>query len=115
VTRVVAGYSGGDKSTAVYEVVGTGRTGHAESIQVTFDTSQVSYAQLLKVFFAVHDPTTLNRQGPDAGTEYRSAIFYANDEQKRIADAYIAQLTQAKTFRSPIVTEVARLKGFYAA
>ena len=115
VTRVVAGYSGGEKSTAIYEAVGTGRTGHAESVQVTFDTSQISYAQLLKVLFAVHDPTTLNRQGPDVGTEYRSAIFYANDDQKRIAQATIAQLTQAKAFSSPIVTEVAPMRGFYPA
>jgi len=116
VTKATSGYSGGSSSTAEYEVVSTGRTGHAESVEITFDPAQVSYGQLLKVFFSVaHDPTQLNRQGPDSGTQYRSVIFYADDEQKRIAEAYIAQLEQAKSFSRPIVTEVVPLKGFYAA
>jgi len=116
VTKVVSGYAGGDKSTAEYEKVGTGRTGHAESVQITFDPSQVTYGTLLRVFFSVaHDPTELNRQGPDEGPQYRSAIFYANDDQKRVAEAYIAQLNQAKAFHKSIATQVAPLKGFYAA
>jgi peptide-methionine (S)-S-oxide reductase len=115
VTSATSGYSGGASSTAEYEVVSTGRTGHAESVQVTFDPSQVTYGQLLKVFFSVHDPTQLNRQGPDSGTQYRSAIFYANDEQKRIAEAYIAQLDQAKSFPHRIVTQVMPLKAFFPA
>ncbi len=97
-------------------MVSTGDTGHAESVQVTYDPSQITYGELLRVFFSVaHDPTELNRQGPDAGTQYRSAIFYANDEQKKIADAYIAQLDQAKVFSHRIVTQVAPLKAFYPA
>jgi len=116
VTNVVSGYSGGEKNTAVYETVSTGRTGHAESVQVTYDPSQVTYGQLLKVYFAVaHDPTELNRQGPDSGPQYRSAIFYANDEQKRIAQAYIDQLDQAHTFPKKIVTQMTPLKAFYPA
>jgi peptide-methionine (S)-S-oxide reductase len=116
VQRVTSGYSGGSSSTAEYEVVSTGSTGHAESVQITFDPARVSYGQLLKVFFSVaHDPTQLNRQGPDTGTQYRSVIFYANDEQKGIAEAYIAQLEQAKSFPRPIVTQVVPLKAFYAA
>jgi peptide-methionine (S)-S-oxide reductase len=116
VTSATSGYSGGASSTAEYEVVSTGQTGHAESVQVVFDPSQVTYGQLLKVFFSVaHDPTELNRQGPDSGTQYRSAIFFANDEQKRVASAYIAQLDQAKAFPSPIVTQVVPLKAFYPA
>jgi peptide-methionine (S)-S-oxide reductase len=116
VTRVESGYVGGSADTAQYETVSSGRTGHAESVQITYDPSQVTYGQLLKVFFAVaHDPTELNRQGPDTGTQYRSAIFYANDEQKRIAESYIAQLDQAKIFPSKIVTQVTPLKGFYEA
>lgn len=116
VKSATSGYSGGSAVTAEYEVVSTGRTGHAESVQIKFDPAQVSYGQLLKVFFSVaHDPTQLNRQGPDTGTQYRSAIFYANDEQKRIAEAYIAQLDQAKSFSRPIVTQVVPLTGFYAA
>ena len=99
VTDVVSGYSGGEKSTAQYDIVSTGSTGHAESVQVTYDPAQVTYGQLLKVYFAVaHDPTELNRQGPDSGTQYRSSIFYVNDEQKRIAQAYIDQLGKANTF-----------------
>jgi peptide-methionine (S)-S-oxide reductase len=116
VTRAVSGYAGGNVVKPDYEQVSSGRTGHAEAVEVTFDTSVVSYGQLLKVFFSVaHDPTELNRQGPDVGTQYRSAIFYANDEQKRIAEAYIDQLTKAKTFPRPIVTQVAPLKTFYPA
>lgn len=116
VTRVESGYAGGSADNADYRTVSSGRTGHAESVHVTYDPSQVTYGQLLKVFFAVaHDPTELNRQGPDTGTQYRSAIFYANDEQKRIAESYIAQLDQAKIFTQKIVTQVAPLKGFYEA
>jgi len=116
VKSAVSGYSGGASKTAEYEVVSTGQTGHAESVQITYDPSQITYGQLLKIFFSVaHDPTQLNRQGPDTGTQYRSAIFYATDEQKRIAEAYIAQLDQAKTFPRQIVTQVVPLKGFYTA
>jgi peptide-methionine (S)-S-oxide reductase len=116
VTRVLAGYAGGEKSTAHYEVVSSGRTGHAESVQITFNPAQVSYGQLLQVFFSVaHDPTQLNHQLPDYGTQYRSAIFYADETQKHIAESYIAQLDKARAFASPIVTRVDPLKGFYAA
>lgn len=116
VSAVQAGYAGGERSTAEYEVVSSGTTGHAESVSVTYDPMQVSYGQLLKVFFAVaHDPTELNRQGPDEGSQYRSAIFFANDEQKRIAEAYIAQLSNAGVFSHTIVTQVVALKGFYPA
>ena len=107
VKSATSGYSGGSKSAAEYETVSTGDTGHAESVKIVFDPAQVSYGRLLKVFFSVaHDPTQLNRQGPDSGTQYRSAIFYTNDEQKRIADAYISQLGKAKAFPAPIVTQV---------
>src|SRR6266436_181378 len=116
VTKVVSGYAGGAANTAQYETVSTGTTGHAESVQVTYDPSKVSYNDLLKVFFFVaHDPTELNRQGPDSGTQYRSLIFYANDEQKKMADDYIAQLDQRKAFSEPIVTKVVALTGFYPA
>jgi peptide-methionine (S)-S-oxide reductase len=116
VTDVRSGYSGGSAATAQYEKVGTGETGHAESVRITYDPSQVSYGQLLKVFFSVaHDPIELNRQGPDIGTQYRSAIFYANDEQKRIAQAYVDQLNRAKVFGGPIVTQVAALQSFNEA
>ena len=116
VQKVVSGYAGGDRSTAQYETVGTGTTGHAESVQITFDPAKVSYGELLQIFFSVaHDPTQLNRQGPDTGTQYRSAIVYSDDTQKNIATAYIAQLTQARTFARPIVTKVDHLKGFYPA
>jgi len=116
VSNATSGYSGGSASTADYETVSTGRTGHAESVKVTWDPSQVSYGQLLKVFFSVaHDPTQLNRQGPDEGTQYRSVMFYTSDEQKHIAEAYIAQLDQAKVFSQKIVTEVVPLKAFYPA
>lgn len=115
VTNAVSGYSGGSKANAQYEIVSTGTTGHAESVQVTYDPSQITYGTLLKVFFSFHDPTTLNRQGPDTGTQYRSAIFFANEEQKRIADAYIQQLTAAKAFSKPIVTKMTSLQAFYPA
>jgi peptide-methionine (S)-S-oxide reductase len=116
VTDVTSGYSGGSAETANYEMVGSGETGHAESVRITYDPSRISYGQLLKVFFAVaHDPTELNRQGPDTGTQYRSAIFYSGDEQKRIADAYIKQLNQGKVFERPIVTQVNRLNSYYQA
>ncbi len=116
VRKVTAGYSGGSTTTAHYGAVGTGATGHAESVQIEFDPSQVSYGILLQVFFSVaSNPTELNRQGPDRGTQYRSVIFYANVEQKKIANDYIAQLTQAKAFAAPIVTQVVPLKAFYPA
>jgi peptide-methionine (S)-S-oxide reductase len=116
VTSAVSGYAGGDAKTAEYETVSTGRTGHAESVQVTYDPAQVSYGELLQVFFSVaHNPTQLNRQGPDWGTQYRSAIFYTSDDQKRVAQAYVAQLTQAKTFSDPIVTQIVPLPAFYPA
>jgi peptide-methionine (S)-S-oxide reductase len=116
VTKVVSGYSGGAAKTAHYEIVSEGETGHAESVRITYDPSQITYGQLLKVFFAVaHNPTELNRQGPDTGTQYRSAIFYSNEEQKRIALAYINQLNQVKAFDRPIVTEVSALNSFYEA
>lgn len=116
VKKVWAGYAGGEAATADYEQVSSGRTGHAESVKVVYDPAQVSYGKLLQVFFSVAaDPTQLNRQGPDVGTQYRSAIFYAGDEQKRIAEAYVAQLDQAHVYRAPIVTQVVPLKAFYAA
>jgi peptide-methionine (S)-S-oxide reductase len=116
VRRVLAGYSGGAASTARYETVSSGSTGHAESIQVTFDPAEVSYGEILRVFFAVaHDPTELNRQGPDEGTQYRSSIFYADATQQKIATAYIEQLQQAHLFKRPVVTRVDPLKGFYPA
>lgn len=116
VKKVWAGYAGGEKSTAQYETVSGGRTGHAESVKIVFDPAAISYGQILQIAFSVvHDPTQLNRQGPDVGTQYRSAIFYADDEQKRIALAYIAQLDQAHAFARPIVTRVDPLLGFYTA
>ena len=116
VSSATAGYSGGSAQTAQYETVSTGTTGHAESVRVVYDPSQVSFGQILKVFFSVaHDPTELNRQGPDEGTQYRSVIFYANDDQRRIAQAYIDQLNHAKVFAQPIVTQVAALQAFYPA
>lgn len=116
VSHVTAGYAGGDKNTATYQQVETGTTGHAESVQIQFDPSVITYQQLLQVYFTVaHDPTELNRQGPDVGTQYRSAIFYATPEQHQTAEAYIAQLTKAKTFSDSIVTQVVPLKGFYEA
>jgi peptide-methionine (S)-S-oxide reductase len=116
VISATSGYSGGSAKTADYEIVSTGETGHAESVQIVYDPSQITYGELLRVFFSVaHDPTQLNRQGPDEGTQYRSSIFYNSDEQKRIAEAYIAQLDQAKVFRHPIVTKVVPLQAFYPA
>jgi peptide-methionine (S)-S-oxide reductase len=116
VQQTVAGYSGGSAKTATYQQVITETTGHAESVEVTYDPAAITYGQLLRIYFSVaHDPTQLNRQGPDVGTSYRSAIFYANDEQKRLAEAYIAQLNAAKVFHGPIVTEVTPLKAFYRA
>jgi peptide-methionine (S)-S-oxide reductase len=116
VQAAVSGYAGGERATAEYESVSSGTTGHAESVQVTFDPSVVSYGEILRVFFSVaHDPTQLNRQGPDTGPQYRSAIFYADAQQKEIATAYIAQLAKSGQFRLPIVTRVDPLQGFYAA
>lgn len=116
VVKTTAGYSGGSASTATYKQVVTETTGHAESVEVVFDPSRITYGQLLRIFFsAVHDPTELNRQGPDVGTSYRSAIFFTSDEQKRIATAYIEQLDSEKVFPKKIVTEVTPLKGFYRA
>lgn len=116
VKDATSGYSGGTVASPEYEDVSTGETGYAESVKITFDPAQISYGQLLKVFFAVgHDPTELNRQGPDTGTQYRSVIFYATEEQKRIAEAYITQLEQAKSFPRPIVTQLVPLKTFYPA
>ena len=112
----VSGYAGGSKENAHYERVGTGRTGHAESVSITYDPSAISYGKLLKVFFAVaHDPTELNRQGPDEGPQYRSTIFYASPDQKRVAEAYIRQLDEARVFRRRIATTLEALDGFYPA
>jgi len=116
VQRVLAGYSGGSRASAEYETVSGGGTGHAESVQITFDPQQVSYGELLRIYFSVaHDPTQLNRQGPDSGTQYRSVIFYADATQQRIASSYIAQLDQAGAFPRRIVTRVDALSGFYPA
>ena len=116
VSEVVSGYAGGRADTAQYDRVSSGDTGHAESVRISYDPSRVTYGQLLKVFFSVaHDPTELNRQGPDTGTQYRSAIFFANDGQKRVAEAYIAQLQAARAFPRPIVTQLTPLKAFYEA
>jgi peptide-methionine (S)-S-oxide reductase len=116
VTKVVAGYSGGTADTARYEAVSTERTGHAEAVEITFDPKQVSFGRLLQLYFSVaHDPTQLNRQGPDSGPSYRSEIFFTSPEQERIAKAYVAQLTEAKVFPSPIATKIEPMKGFYRA
>ena len=116
VVSATSGYAGGTVSSPSYEQVSSSTTGHAESVKIVFDSSQVSLGQLLKVFFSVaHDPTELNRQGPDVGSQYRSAVFYTNEAQHKVVQAYIAQLTQAKAFRDPIVTQVAPLKAFYEA
>ena len=116
VTHAISGYAGGDVASPSYEQVSTGDTGHAESVEVIYDPSQVSYGKLLQIFFSVvHDPTQLNRQGPDQGTQYRSAIFYNSAQQQQVAQSYIKQLTAAKTFSRPIVTQVAKLRGFYPA
>ena len=116
VTKVVAGYSGGTKETAHYEMVGTEKTGHAESVEITFDPKRISYGQLLRLYFSVaHDPTELNRQGPDSGPSYRSEIFFNSPAQERIARAYVEQLGKANVFKSPIVTKIEPLKAFYPA
>jgi peptide-methionine (S)-S-oxide reductase len=116
VIKARSGYAGGSADTAQYEKVSTGRTGHAESVQVFYDPSRISCGRLLKVFFSVaHDPTQLNQQGPDTGTQYRSAIFYSSEDQKRIALAYVDQLNRAKVFHRPIVTQVVALDAFYPA
>lgn len=116
VVSATSGYSGGMAKTAKYELVSTGETGHAESVKITYDPSKITYGQILRVFFSVvHDPTQLNRQGPDEGTQYRSSIFYESDEQKRIAETYIAQLEQSNVFPRAIVTQVVPLKAFYPA
>jgi len=116
VVKAESGYAGGSAETAKYYTVASGATGHAESVRITYDASQITYGQLLKVFFAVaHDPTELNRQGPDVGPQYRSAIFYTNEEQKRIAESYIQQLDQVKAFSNRIVTQVVPLDHFYQA
>lgn len=116
VTQAVSGYSGGTKQTAIYDLVSAGRTGHAEAVQVRFDPKKISYGKILQIFFSVvHDPTQLNRQGPDVGPHYRSAIFYADAEQKRVAEAYIKQLDGVKSFKDPIVTRLDPLQAFYPA
>ena len=116
VQKVISGYAGGDAATAHYRIVGEGKTDHAESIEITYDPSRITYGQLLKIFFSVaHDPTQLNRQGPDYGKQYRSSIFYNTPEQKRTAEAYIAQLSAAKVLPGPIVTQVVPLTKFYPA
>ncbi|HEY0781595.1 MAG TPA: peptide-methionine (S)-S-oxide reductase MsrA [Thermoanaerobaculia bacterium] len=116
VTKVVAGYAGGEKATATYEQVSTERTGHAEAVEITFDPKKLSYGRLLQLYFSVaHDPTQLNRQGPDSGPSYRSEIFFTSPEQQRIAQAYVAQLAKAGVFSAPIVTKIEPAKGFYPA
>ena len=116
VVNAVSGYAGGTKATADYQTVSSGSTGHAESVSVRYDPKKISYGKILQIFFSVvHDPTQLNRQGPDSGTQYRSAIFTSSDEQKKVAEAYIAQLDAAKVFRKRIVTKVGALQGFYPA
>ncbi len=116
VDDVISGYAGGTQETAKYDIVSTGRTGHAEAVLVSYDPAKISYGQILKIFFSVaHDPTTLNRQGPDFGPQYRSAIFYVNAEQKRVAEAYIQQIDSAHVLRDRIVTQVVPLDKFYTA
>ena len=116
VKKVVSGYAGGDKESANYDDVSTGKTGHAESVQITFDPKEVSYGKLLQIYFSVaHDPTKLNRQGPDTGTQYRSAIFYTDETQKNIAQTYVAQLNKSKAFSKEIVTRIDPIKTFYPA
>jgi peptide-methionine (S)-S-oxide reductase len=116
VVNAVSGYAGGNKASADYQMVSTGSTGHAESVEIKYDPKRISYGKILQIFFSVaHDPTQLNRQGPDSGTQYRSAIFTTSDEQKKVADAYIAQLNAAKVYKKPIVTKVGPLEGFYPA
>jgi peptide-methionine (S)-S-oxide reductase len=112
----VSGYAGGNQTTATYDQVSTGTTGHAESVEIKFDPKQISYGKILQIFFSVaHDPTQLNRQGPDSGTQYRSAIFTTSDDQRKVAEAYIAQLNAAKVYPKPIVTKVSSLQGFFPA
>jgi peptide-methionine (S)-S-oxide reductase len=116
VASAMSGYAGGSKMTATYEQVSTGSTGHAESVQIKYDPKKISYGKILQIFFSVvHDPTQLNRQGPDSGTQYRSAIFTTSEDQKKVADAYIAQLNAAKVYSKPIVTKVGALDGFFPA
>ena len=116
VASATSGYAGGNKMTATYEQVSTGSTGHAESVQIKYDPTKISYGKILQIFFSVvHDPTQLNRQGPDSGTQYRSAIFTTSEEQKKVADAYIAQLNAAKVYSKPIVTKVGALESFFPA
>ena len=115
VERVVSGYSGGTVPNPTYEAVCTGLTGHAEAVQITFDPKVISFADILRVFFTTHDPTTLNRQGPDVGTQYRSGIFYHSPEQKKAAEAVIKEVTHEKLYRNPIVTEVTPFRNFYPA
>jgi peptide-methionine (S)-S-oxide reductase len=116
IASAVSGYAGGNKTTATYEQVSTGSTGHAESVQIKYDPRKISYGKILQIFFSVvHDPTQLNRQGPDSGTQYRSAIFTTSDEQKKVTDAYISQLNAAKVYSKPIVTKVGALQGFFPA
>ena len=116
VLNAVSGYTGGDKASASYSLIGTGRTGHAESVQISYDPKQISYGKLLQIYFSVaHDPTTLNYQGPDHGTQYRSAIFYQNASQKQVAERYMAQLDAAKVFPGKIVTQLTPLNAFYPA
>jgi len=116
VTKVVAGYSGGTAETARYEMVGTERTGHAEAVEIAFDPQKISYGKLLQLYFSVaHDPTQLNRQGPDSGPSYRSEIFFTSPEQERIAKAYVEQLAKENVFPSPVVTRIEPMKGFYPA
>lgn len=116
VVNAVSGYAGGTKATADYQTVSSSRTGHAESVEIKFDPKKISYGKILQIYFSVvHDPTQLNRQGPDTGTQYRSAIFTTSDEQKKVAEAYIAQLDGAKVFRKPIVTKISALEAFYPA
>ncbi|MDX3968661.1 MAG: peptide-methionine (S)-S-oxide reductase MsrA [Bradyrhizobium sp.] len=116
VVNAVSGYAGGTKATADYQTVSSGRTGHAESVEIKYDPKKISYGKILQIYFSVvHDPTQLNRQGPDVGPQYRSAIFTASDEQKKVAEAYIAQLNAARVFNKPIVTKVGALEAFYPA
>ena len=116
VVNALSGYAGGSKATADYNMVSTGATGHAESVEIKYDPKKISYGKILQIFFSVaHDPTQLNRQGPDSGTQYRSAIFTTSDEQKKVAESYIAELNNAKVYKKPIVTKVAPLQAFYPA
>ncbi len=116
VLNAVSGYAGGEKATSSYNMIGSGRTGHAESVQVTFDPKKISYGKLLQIYFSVaHDPTTLNRQGPDSGTQYRSAVFYQGASQQQVAERYIAQLDAVKAFPEKIVTQLTPLLAFYPA